>query len=151
MFKRCISGCCWPVKMGVRLGSKVVIFRRGYVHRNNAPQSKLMRITGGQNPQIRPRPHERNRVFRDAERQRVIHWIAFAENADWTFQCLLMRQRCVSRCANYIKNHSMKAMVPGAGIEPARLSAGDFESPASTNFTTRAGRSEAINYGTVPG
>jgi cysteine synthase B len=40
-------------------------------------------------------------------------------------------------------------MVPGAGIEPARLSAGDFESPASTNFTTRAARSEAINYGTV--
>ena len=31
-------------------------------------------------------------------------------------------------------------MVPGAGIEPARLAAGDFESPASTNFTTRAGR-----------
>ena len=30
-------------------------------------------------------------------------------------------------------------MVPGAGIEPARLAAGDFESPASTNFTTRAG------------
>ena len=29
-------------------------------------------------------------------------------------------------------------MVPGAGIEPARLAAGDFESPASTNFTTRA-------------
>ena len=28
--------------------------------------------------------------------------------------------------------------MPGAGIEPARLSAGDFESPASTNFTTRA-------------
>ena len=40
-------------------------------------------------------------------------------------------------------------MVPGAGIEPARLSAGDFESPASTNFTTRAGLSEALNYGTV--
>ena len=40
-------------------------------------------------------------------------------------------------------------MVPGAGIEPARLSSGDFESPASTNFTTRAGCSEAINYGTV--
>ena len=32
-------------------------------------------------------------------------------------------------------------MVPGAGIEPARLAAGDFESPASTNFTTRARRS----------
>ena len=31
------------------------------------------------------------------------------------------------------------AVVPGAGIEPARLAAGDFESPASTNFTTRAG------------
>lgn len=30
-------------------------------------------------------------------------------------------------------------MVPGAGIEPAHLSVGDFESPASTNFTTRAG------------
>ena len=29
-------------------------------------------------------------------------------------------------------------MVLGAGIEPARLAAGDFESPASTNFTTRA-------------
>ncbi len=40
-------------------------------------------------------------------------------------------------------------MVPGAGIEPARLAAGDFESPASTNFTTRAGICEAANYGTV--
>ena len=40
-------------------------------------------------------------------------------------------------------------MVPGAGIEPARLSSGDFESPASTNFTTRAAGSEALNYGTV--
>jgi S-sulfo-L-cysteine synthase (O-acetyl-L-serine-dependent) len=39
-------------------------------------------------------------------------------------------------------------MVPGAGIEPARLSAGDFESPASTNFTTRAGRNNGSNYGT---
>src|SRR3989344_2706057 len=40
-------------------------------------------------------------------------------------------------------------MVPGAGIEPARLAAGDFESTASTNFTTRAGIREAPNYGTV--
>lgn len=40
-------------------------------------------------------------------------------------------------------------MVPGAGIEPARLAAGDFESPASTNFTTRAGICEVANYGTV--
>ena len=39
--------------------------------------------------------------------------------------------------------------MPGAGIEPALLSEGDFESPASTNFTTRATRSEALNYGTV--
>src|SRR5690606_4705426 len=29
-------------------------------------------------------------------------------------------------------------MVPEAGLEPARLAAGDFESPASTNSTTRA-------------
>ena len=44
--------------------------------------------------------------------------------------------------------------MPGAGIEPARLSAGDFESPASTNFTTRAvdvkpqimAQCEAMNY-----
>ena len=40
-------------------------------------------------------------------------------------------------------------MVPGAGIEPARLSAGDFESPASTNFTTRAEECRNRNYGTV--
>jgi hypothetical protein len=31
-----------------------------------------------------------------------------------------------------------KALVPGAGIEPARLAAADFESAASTNSTTRA-------------
>ena len=36
-------------------------------------------------------------------------------------------------------------MVPGAGIEPARLAAEDFESPASTNFTTRALR--AVEHG----
>src|SRR5678809_897969 len=30
------------------------------------------------------------------------------------------------------------AGVPGAGLEPARLSAGDFKSPVSTSFTTRA-------------
>ena len=38
-------------------------------------------------------------------------------------------------------------MVPGAGLEPARLAAGDFESPESTNFTTRAGIREEIDYG----
>ncbi len=49
-------------------------------------------------------------------------------------------------------------MVPGAGIEPARLSAGDFESPASTNFTTRAvdikpqimAQGEVLNNSNVP-
>ena len=33
-------------------------------------------------------------------------------------------------------------LVPGAGLEPARLAAGDFESPTSTNFITRA----RVNY-----
>lgn len=32
-------------------------------------------------------------------------------------------------------------LVPRAGLEPARLAAGDFESPESTNFTTWAGNS----------
>ncbi len=45
----------------------------------------------------------------------------------------------------------MHQMVPGAGLEPARLAAGDFESPESTNFTTRAGMSEDPNYGTFKG
>ena len=40
-------------------------------------------------------------------------------------------------------------MVPGAGIEPARLSARDFESRASTNSTTRAALCAALNYGTL--
>ena len=42
-------------------------------------------------------------------------------------------------------------MVPGAGIEPARLAARDFESRASTNSTTRATLCAAANYGTVWG
>jgi hypothetical protein len=40
-----------------------------------------------------------------------------------------------------LENHKLAGfslMVPGAGLEPARLAAGDFESPESTNFTTRA-------------
>ncbi len=40
-------------------------------------------------------------------------------------------------------------MVPGAGLEPARLSAGDFESPTSTNFITRAVFGVESNYGTL--
>ena len=39
-------------------------------------------------------------------------------------------------------------MVPGAGIEPARLAAGDFESPASTDFATRA-CTELLHLGAV--
>ena len=39
--------------------------------------------------------------------------------------------------------------MPGAGIEPARLSARDFESRASTNSTTRATLYPTPNYGTV--
>jgi S-sulfo-L-cysteine synthase (O-acetyl-L-serine-dependent) len=42
-------------------------------------------------------------------------------------------------------------VVPRAGLEPARLAAGDFESPESTNFTTWAGISEDLNYGTFMG
>jgi len=45
-------------------------------------------------------------------------------------------------------NVAALSVVPGAGLEPARLAAGDFESPESTNFTTRAGISEVQNYGT---
>lgn len=46
------------------------------------------------------------------------------------------------RLEKYCKSESY-SVVPGAGIEPARLAAGDFESPASTNFTTRARGSRA--------
>ena len=42
-------------------------------------------------------------------------------------------------------------MVPGAGIEPARLAARDFESRASTNSTTRATLQSRLNYGTFRG
>ena len=47
-------------------------------------------------------------------------------------------------------------MVPRAGLEPARLAAGDFESPESTNFTTWASCEESyyvtvmsMNYPTI--
>ena len=48
-----------------------------------------------------------------------------------------------ARCCKYL----IFLMVPGAGIEPARLAAGDFESPASTNFTTRAMFDGALSFG----
>ena len=68
-------------------------------------------------PQIWPEPaklyrtllHDVKRVFREENKKAARSW----------------------NCAALL-------MVPEAGIEPARLSAGDFESPASTNFTTRA-------------
>jgi hypothetical protein len=55
------------------------------------------------------------------------------------FPCLGDANLNSSNFLIYMKNIQM---VPGAGIEPARLAAGDFESPASTNFTTRAGRAK---------
>jgi hypothetical protein len=39
----------------------------------------------------------------------------------------------------HTQNHSMKPMVPGAGIEPARLAAGDFESPPETSTGAASG------------
>jgi hypothetical protein len=44
-----------------------------------------------------------------------------------------MKKALTSQCFFY------QNLVPGAGLEPARLAAGDFESPTSTNFITRAG------------
>ena len=35
-------------------------------------------------------------------------------------------------------------LVPRVGLEPTHLAAGDFESPASTNFATWAGEEVAI-------
>ena len=43
-------------------------------------------------------------------------------------------------------------VVPGVGLEPTRLAAGDFESPTSTNFITRArGRVEYYDTGWAVG
>ena len=39
-------------------------------------------------------------------------------------------------------------MVPGAGLEPARLSAVDFESTTSTDFVTRANASRELYQST---
>ncbi len=49
------------------------------------------------------------------------------------------RLRAKSKKARSAEKLIELCLVPEAGIEPARLAAGDFESPASTNFTTRAG------------
>ena len=38
-----------------------------------------------------------------------------------------------------VRSIAAVVLVPKAGLEPARLSAGDFESPASTYFATWAG------------
>ena len=42
-------------------------------------------------------------------------------------------------------NRGLFSMVPRVGLEPTHLAAGDFESPASTNFATWAGE-EVANY-----
>ena len=42
------------------------------------------------------------------------------------------------------KREKEREMVPGVGLEPTHLAAGDFESPASTNFATWAGEEVAI-------
>ncbi len=41
-------------------------------------------------------------------------------------------------------------MVPEAGLEPAHLAAGDFESPASTNSATRA-TPKTLNFRMIGG
>jgi hypothetical protein len=48
-------------------------------------------------------------------------------------------ERAPEKSRNTLKNHSMKPMVPGAGIEPARLAAGDFESPPETSTGAASG------------
>ena len=40
-------------------------------------------------------------------------------------------------------------MVPEAGLEPASLAAGDFESPASTSSATRALRDPVGSFGRI--
>jgi len=40
--------------------------------------------------------------------------------------------------------HRFIYVVPGAGFEPACLSAGNFKSPVSTSFTTRAKAAGAL-------
>lgn len=37
-----------------------------------------------------------------------------------------------------LKIKTLKSVVPGVGLEPTHFAVGDFESPASTNFATRA-------------
>jgi cysteine synthase B len=56
----------------------------------------------------------------------------------WWWEKCTPEKQAISRSA---------VLVPGAGIEPARLAAGDFESPASTDFATRARVSTALNEG----
>ena len=61
----------------------------------------------------------------------------------WT---LLDNKKPAEPCAVRVFGLSWTALdffvVPGAGLEPAHLAAGDFESPASTNFATRAKKSK---------
>lgn len=45
----------------------------------------------------------------------------------------------------------LRSLVPGAGLEPAHLAAGDFESPASTDFATRASVCSCAEGGRLEG
>ena len=67
------------------------------------------------------------------------HNIPDALGLQWThpdFKCLSIEGK--KKKSARLWTSADLLMVPGAGIEPALLSEGDFESPASTNFTTRA-------------
>ena len=60
-------------------------------------------------------------------------WVPDTKKAPKGLICIEKRGSAVLRVLL-----GFRYVVPGAGLEPARLSAGDFESPESTNFTTRA-------------
>ena len=67
----------------------------------------------------------------------VSAWVALWPSgwgALFAFMGVLLRNACRTGCGTYYQNHSNKSMVPGAGIEPARLAAGDFESGAISIF-----------------
>lgn len=57
-----------------------------------------------------------------------------------------------NRKAARLRNHAALNLVPRVGLEPTHLAAGDFESPASTDFATRAGMRSKLWHsdGTVP-
>ena len=56
-------------------------------------------------------------------------------------------ERLAEQMRNVLEADDAKSVVPGAGLEPAHLAAGDFESPASTDFATRARQLAAPGVG----